>query len=250
MSGKISGYPNTATTFPDGSFWDFSKYVSPGTWQSQKVPQTTMAQLMLDSNVQQIHYADLVTLATASGMTVNKTYYIDDAVSGDKLLRVIAATDSALYQSAFDLTTGETGVYVLATDKFYPLVQNFKKALSAGNIIAAGYYDISELPAVSGAYWRFEQVDIDYTFVTTAFDGGSKIQAMVDGAGAAQFADDTSVLASATSIFGSLLSIGIITDTISPTIVDNAKGQIYLNSPSTVGDGNLVIYGTARLITL
>jgi len=42
----------------------------------------------------------------------------------------------------------------------------------------------------------------------------------------------------------------IITATVSDNCKINAKGQIYLNSPSTVGDGTLTVYGTARLITI
>jgi hypothetical protein len=249
-AGMIHSYPVTATEIKNTSFLDVDQDLGAGLWESQKVSGLLLKQLMLSENVQQILQADLVTLAGASGLTVNKTYLVDGAVGGDRLLRVIAATASSLYQGAFDLTTGETGVYVLGSDTFYPIVTNFKKTLTAANILAGNYFDIAQLPAVSGAYWRYEQVDIKYTFGTIAFDGGSKIEAIVDGAGAAQFADDATVLAGAASIFGSLLSVGIITASISPSIVSNAKGQIYIDSPSTVGDGTLTIYGTARLVTL
>jgi len=261
MSGKISGYSNTATTFPDGSFWDFSKFVSPGTWQSQKVPQIIMAQLMLDSNVQQILQADLVTLAGASGLTVNKTYLVDGAVSGDRLLRVIAATASSLYQGAFDVTTGETGVYILSTDKFYPLITTFKIVATSAQILAGVDLPIVQCPQPPAGYaWEVITASARLVGATTPYDGSPDINIKANGASRQQFYDGQAVLAAGADTFLKLSDRSVVVaaatnDTIIPWdgVPSSDIGALLLSfagTTSTAGDGTLTVYGTARLITL
>jgi hypothetical protein len=201
-----------------------------------------------NTNTVYLNNAALVALGGASGISDTTFYVVTDASAGRLLTK--GKTTTTIEDGVLNLTTGESGVYDLSTDKFYPLVQNFEKSLTAVNIKAAGYFDITELPAVSGAYWRIEQADVRLTGATTPYDGTPKISITINGASAGQFADDRSILAGGTDFFGKLLPAEILTGAPAPNIVSNAKAQVYIGNASTAGDGTLKIYGSARLITL
>lgn len=126
----------------------------------------------------------------------------------------------------------------------------WSKSLTSANIIAAGAFDIAELPAIPGYYWNIDTVTFAYTHGGVDFDGGSKISIQVNGAPSPMFIDATEILASTATIRGRLTTAEQIGGTVNDCILGNAKVQVFLNNPSTAGNGSLKLQGTARIIKL
>ena len=102
--------------------------------------------------------------------------------------------------------------------------------------------DIPEYPAVAGKYWRVNTFDVWFTANTTPFTNASLVRS---ASGARQW-DDGGVLS------GGVDSITTGTDErlITPCYAANSKLQIYSPSDSVVGDGTIIYYITAQLITV
>jgi hypothetical protein len=63
-------------------------------------------------------YLSVVALAGANQLYGGKQYIINDADGSSRQLLVRVATPNTLYDAAYDIDTGQTGTYVLATDTF------------------------------------------------------------------------------------------------------------------------------------
>lgn len=189
------------------------------------------------------------TLVATSGVVANKTYRITGAATTRSLL-VRGATTTTLYPFATDTATGETGVYNLSTDKFIPGgIVSFKKSLSNANLLAGGEFDITELPAPGAGYaWEYLSGSVKSTGMGTAFDGTPTITLITEGS-RSQFTDDGNFLSVGTDYFATLERTTIVGN-LGNSIIENTKGQVSIDAASAVGDGSIVIYGTARLITL
>ena len=127
MSGKISQYPNTATSFASGDLFDVSKLISPGTYQSQKFDWDILKALILSENIGFITVSEAQAKVLASTLISLKTYIIDAASGGDRVLKVMAANGvtNQFYQTAIDLTTGEIGTYDITVDVFTIAIQPY-----------------------------------------------------------------------------------------------------------------------------
>jgi len=411
MAGQINEYTNTASAVNTGSFFDIDQLIStgPNVYQSQKVPAALMKQLMLSENIEQILLADMQTKATNNELVSLKSYLIDGADGGGRLIKVIAASGvtNQIYQTAIDVSTGEIGNYNLTDDTFFatnglivtiskanfddlitnsqlvigqqyivigaftsvvfardwdilciadsvntvkaaaqivnisppipceydpftPLVKlndaisngliitptvadtwasitpyevfgqtpltvltgggdyieistsddptvllltnarlmgtgvygtydpatdtftpnstivSFKITLTDTQIKAGGYFDIDEMPSVSGAYWQFCECFAVLSGQTTPYDGvAPTLFLLIDGAGDTQISDLNDILASGNGDGSTYLTIEQTFNTLKV-----GKGQVKIKTGSTNGDGVLTVYGTARLVTL
>lgn|SRR5574343_190272 len=167
-AGMIHDYPNTASDINDTSYVDIDQEISSGVWQSQKMLGSVLKALMLSENIEQIHVADLQALATANGLKVLKQYYIDDAASGDRLLVVRAATSSTLFQQSYDMATGETGTYVLSTDKFTPIRAQYSQSSTA----PTSSFDVNAGYAVG---YRVERTTNGLVYICTDSTAGAAV---------------------------------------------------------------------------
>ena len=212
----------------------------------------------LDANGQmlQTYVAQTLTkaamdaLVAANSVVTNKLYRISNAATTRSLL-VRGATSATLFAAATDTGTGETGIYNLTTNKFIPggLVV-FKRSLSNANLLAGGFFDIDELPAPGAGYaWVIIEASAKLTGAGTPFDGAPAIGIITETAAESQFTDNVFFLSSGSNIWAKFLIRDITIDNLT-TIVENKKVQVLITPSSTVGDGTLTIYGSARLITL
>jgi hypothetical protein len=117
---EINQYAVTASEMKDLSFLDIDQYVSAGVYQSQKVPVSLVKALMLSENIEQINVVAAQALVTGSDLVSLKTYILDDADTGGRIIKVMAAggVTNQFYQFAIDVTSGEIGTYDITTDVF------------------------------------------------------------------------------------------------------------------------------------
>jgi hypothetical protein len=117
---EINQYPVTASEMKDLSFLDIDQYVSAGVYQSQKVPVSLVKALMLSENIEQTNVVAAQALVAGSDLVSLKTYILDDADGGGRIIKVLAAAGvtNQFYQFAIDVTTGEIGTYDITTDVF------------------------------------------------------------------------------------------------------------------------------------
>lgn len=126
-----------------------------------------------------------------------------------------------------------------------PTEVTFTKSLSAANLLAGGIFNIAELAAPGVGYaWHVINAVQKYTHVSASYDAiDTKIEAV--GSGSRQLNDGavfTGIVATSTNIM-------FVESNALDSIVENA--QVYVQvEPSTVGNGTMIIYGTARKITL
>lgn len=126
---------------------------------------------------------------------------------------------------------------------------SFKKTLSAANIITGGSYDISELPAPGVGYaWEILSCSGRVQGQTIAYDGSANVKIINSTGGAKeQWVDGTG--GNFTSL-GNIFCLFLQQSSNYDNVYENDKMQINLDQPSTVGNGTITVYGTARLITL
>ena len=117
---EINQYAVTASEMKDLSFLDIDQYVSAGVYQSQKVPVSLVKALMLSENIEQTNVIAAQALVTGSDLVALKTYILDDADAGARIIKVMAAggVTNQFYQFAIDVSTGEIGTYDITTDVF------------------------------------------------------------------------------------------------------------------------------------
>lgn len=152
---------------------------------------------------------------------------------------------SGLVYVCSDATIG-AAVWKLDQSHIYSWV----KELTPTDILAGGYFDIDEMPAIAGGYaWVVLDCQAQISNSTTPYDGGSKVSIITDTAGTAQFSDvDTSLLVSGDDIGGMVSAITLTQTFLGGIYITNKKVQVYLNNSSTVGNGTLTVFGTSRLI--
>ncbi len=147
-----------------------------------------------------------------------------------------------------NLLTAQTGQYDTSTDTFTPnpTIVSFTKTLTATQIKAGGYFDIDEMPSVSGAYWQFCECFAVLAGQTKPYDGvAPTLSLWIDGAGDAQTSDPNDILASGNFDGSTYLTIEQTFNTLKV-----GKGQVNIKTSSPNGDGTLTVYGTAQLVTI
>ena len=101
----------------------------------------------------------------------------------------------------------------------------------------------------AGYAWCVLDAEIDYRYNSVAFDNLTEFDIVTDGGRASHTADYAVMAAVAGDIFQQIKPIDDPVNQVQ--IIENAKVSVeLLGTPSTVGDGTAIIYGTARLITL
>jgi len=122
---EIHNYPNTASVVNDGDFFDIDQLIStgPNVYLSKKLPASVVKALMLSENVEFISVAQAQAKVAGTGgaaFVSLKTYIVDAAAGGDRILKLLAANGvtNQCYQAAIDLTTGEIGTYDITADVF------------------------------------------------------------------------------------------------------------------------------------
>ena len=117
---EINQYAVTASEMKDLSFLDIDQYVSAGVYQSQKVPVSLVKALMLSENIEQLNVVAAQALVAGSDLVSFKTYILDDADGGGRIIKVMAAggVTNQFYQFAIDVTSGLFGIYDITTDVF------------------------------------------------------------------------------------------------------------------------------------
>ena len=210
----------------------------------------------LSSRYSSIGYYNLTTdLFSPNGyeaLTLTELQSLPNPISAEKIFQVSATSVNNLtyhIQGTFATCYRMAGFFDVPNDIFYPSGGvEFRLELTALQIKTAGFFDISELPAIAGYFWRYTEVDVKFTANTTPFNGGGRIITTVDGLTRGQFQDDGSILSTGADVFGSLIKQDF--NTIQLLKLANAKGQVYIDAPSSVGDGTLIIYGSAKLVKL
>jgi hypothetical protein len=119
-----------------------------------------------------------------------------------------------------------------------------KVTLSAAQIQAGTAIDIPEFPAVAGKYWRIISADEDFTFVTTNFT--NVINIVTETAPLEQY-KEVLISTSLVSVFDSMVYFGSNGSTI---YIPNKKVQVQFDSASAVGDGTVILYLSAQLVTI
>jgi hypothetical protein len=177
---------------------------------------------------------ELAALVSTSSFNTY-TLYVISAVGNTRTLECRALTAGATTLVARDLTTGESGIYVLATDKFYPSIQKFKKIITQSDILAGG------------SIW---QVITAFAKKTgTTYDGGSVFGIRCNGNGRDQFSDLDGTVLSANTFTGALIQPQVLNGAQS-NLSENAGLVASIDSGSSTGTGTLTVYGTAILVTL
>jgi len=136
---EINQYAVTASEMKDLSFLDIDQYVSAGVYQSQKVPVSLVKALMLSENIEQTNVVAAQARVAGSDLVSLKTYILDDADGGGRIIKVLAAAGvtNQFYQFAIDVTSGEIGTYDITTDVFTPIasaIPDIQQVLDAGNV--------------------------------------------------------------------------------------------------------------------
>jgi hypothetical protein len=130
-----------------------------------------------------------------------------------------------------------------------PVEVIFKKSFNATDTKAGGTFDITELSAPGVGYaWQVTSAASKYTFVSIGNDNLlTNIRSNSASSTKTQF-DDQSVLANIPQ--NSFIAMVATTPTnLNPNIVENDKIVIDIVTSAT-GNGTLIVYGTARKITL
>lgn len=130
-----------------------------------------------------------------------------------------------------------------------PVEVIFKKSFNATDTKAGGTFDITELAAPGVGYaWQVISASEKYTYVSIVNNALSvAIRSNLASSTTTQF-QDLGVIASTPG--NSFIAMVAPTPTNSnPNIYENDKMVIDIN-PSATGNGTLIVYGTARKITL
>jgi hypothetical protein len=185
----------------------------------------------------------------SSGNTIRQSLYnltttptvTDDDTLGYSVGSLWTLDDGTIYRCT-DASTGDA-VWVIAS------TVTFKKSFNAADTLGGGTFDITELAAPGAGYaWQVTSASAKYTFVSTANDN-LIVNIRSDSASSTktQF-DDQGVLANVAQ--NSFIAMIATTPTNSnPNIYENDKIVIDIDASAT-GNGTLIVYGTARLITL
>ncbi len=185
----------------------------------------------------------------SSGNTIRQSLYNlsttptvnDDTTKGYSIGSLWTLDDGTIYRCT-DASTG-AAVWVIAS------TVTFKKSFNAADTLGGGTFDITELAAPGAGYaWQVTSASAKYTFVSTANDNlVCSIRSDLANSTKTQF-DDQNVLVNIPQ--NSFIAMVATTPTNSSSnIVENDKIVIDIGASAT-GNGTLIVYGTARLITL
>ena len=186
--------------------------------------------------------------ALMSGVTVevNSMYTVTNAVGATKVIVVFGKTTSTISTLAMNLTDNTFGNYNISADTYYASIVTFKKSFSAAECLAGIDYAIVECPAPGAGYaWEVLSVCAKYTYGTVDYDT-IQITVRADTGGNVQFIDDDIIAYKTSNLFFNLRQI---VNVAAPSLVENDPLYIQI-AGSSQGDGTLIVYGTARLITL
>lgn len=122
----------------------------------------------------------------------------------------------------------------------------FKKVLTAANIKAGGNFDITELAAPGVGYaWEIISCSEKLTGQTVGYNGNPSVIVIANGGSRQQYNDDSTVLSSGADTW-----LFLTRDSSSHNVYENTKMIVNITVGSTVGNGTLTVYGTARKIAL
>lgn len=177
----------------------------------------------------------LSTTAPTTSFDINAGYKVGYRVQRTTTGLVYICTDSTAGAAVWELDQSH--------------VYSFRKTLNQANIYAAGYFDITECPAVAGYAWVCQNAQAQLSGSTTPYDGSSKVAIITDTASTLQFSDVDASLLSGSDSIGGLVSVITLNQTYTSDIyIPNKKLQVFLNEIRTAGDGDLTVFGTAVLI--
>jgi hypothetical protein len=126
----------------------------------------------------------------------------------------------------------------------------FKQAVTNAEILAETTVDIADLPTCPEGYaWRVIDAGLSFTPGLTAFDGGGRVKIAPRGSTSSQWVIAGAVFTTLDQIFITANTAVIADATDGSNIIDGAGMAIFPEGMED-GDGDLIIYGSARLITL
>jgi hypothetical protein len=201
--------------------------------------------------------AALATAITNSEIIIGTRYRITDATAG---VVVVWGIDSDVI-STFGYVEGNydgatwtisrVGNYDLENDVFYDTgLIIFKLELSASDILGGTTFDISQCPAPGAGYaWVIVECSVKLNFDSTEFDGTSPIF-LGPVSSPYQFVSLDILVSNFSSWSACVTATGSGSVTNLNNVVENEKLVVFISPSPTVGDGNLVIYGSARLIKM
>lgn len=125
----------------------------------------------------------------------------------------------------------------------------FKKEFNAADTLAGGTFDILELSAPGVGYaWQVTSAAVKYTYVSIANDSlVCSIRSDLASSTKTQFDDQNVLVGIPQNSF--IAMVATIPTNSNSNIIENDKIVIDI-ATSTTGNGTLIVYGTARLITL
>jgi hypothetical protein len=198
--------------------------------------------------------AALEIVRAASGLTVDQWYKISNGTaSNDKVIAIKASAVNAFYTIAFNLTDGTFGTYAgdvftaQGANKQNALLEvSFQQTVDSATFYALANIDITACPAIPGFAWQCRSASAKMTGATTPYDTGALI--INTAVAGTQFSDKTAIMFLGADSWASLVEYNTQRDLAANNIVENQPLQIQWGSAATVGDGDVTIYGVARLL--
>jgi hypothetical protein len=124
-------------------------------------------------------------------------------------------------------------------------IRSFVLEIVRADLKAGGDFPIPELPAVPDAVWSLINCDISVN-VIAPFNGNPDIEIRTESANNAQCNDSNlNLLQSVDTTFARIIPIDS-----KRSMLPNKGLIVRITNPSTIGSGEITIYGLARLITL
>lgn len=129
----------------------------------------------------------------------------------------------------------------------HPRFVQFRKKITSAEIYSGGNYDIDELPSIIDKAWALESCYGRIINSTIGYDVLDAVRIFADGTSKEQFRSSNSFLGEV----GTFQPFDHRTSgtTSGPNIAIGEKIIVTIPGGSTQGDGTLIIYGTAILIT-
>jgi len=190
----------------------------------------------------------------ASRLSRFDIYGYDGAVVGEKVLNLSLLGNGALTFYQYGIGTFKnTPTYGLGVDASGNVVEttgivDFKMSLTDTDILTGGSFPINECPTLPAGYaWEIVSCSARLVGATTVYDGAPIVIVKADTSSKGQYTDNGIICSMGGDDF---VFISRATENESGTVVESDKMVVNISASSTVGDGTLTIYGTARVITL
>jgi len=247
FDASVNAYPSsggsgTSGAILKGDIWTISVPGTLPTGLIVKVGDTVRALVNTPGNTQ-ANWAINISAKVAKDSTASSAPTVSfDSSKGYGVYYTVLDTSTGLTYICIDSTVG-AALWVIDETALI----KFKKELTALETYNGGYYDISELPAVTGYAWDIVSATGEVKNLTTLHVGNKAAYILTEGNSAFQFSDSIGEMLTSYGVGKYKLVPGV---SMSLNVISSKKMQIRIKGASSDGDGSLTIYGVARLIKL